>query len=283
VQSARLVDRIVELLSLVHKSRDSMKTTLQAILPVIALLVFGYQASAQLDLRIMLDPSVLKFFDQKSAFSANAEVITEVDGKPDVMPVKIAILGNLTRVEMDITQERGGKAGDEVMAEVMAGYRKDMKTAGSAESVSIFNPDKKCTFLILPRLKAYLQTPILEKEMAEIKQRPKAEKIELGKDKIDGHACTKYTLKFAVGHMDIWRTWESPSATVWIAQDVPACPLRMDLIGGGRTNSTFLIKDVEATKVDKKMFEPPKGFNKCETEDALIKIIMEHWPKDKTQ
>ena len=125
-----------------------MKTTLQTILPVIALLVFGYQASAQLDLRIMLDPSVLKFFDQKSAFSANAEVITEVDGKPDVMPVKIAILGNLTRVEMDITQERGGKAGDEVMAEVMAGYRKDMKTAGSAESVSIFNPDKKCTNVV---------------------------------------------------------------------------------------------------------------------------------------
>jgi hypothetical protein len=81
--------------------------------------------------------------------------------------------------------------------------------------------------------------------------------------------------------MDIWRTWESPSATVWIAQDVPACPLRLDLLGGGRTNCTFLIKHVEATKVDKKMFEPSKGFTKCETPDALMKIIMEHWPKDK--
>src|SRR6185369_9696837 len=95
LQSWPLAGLVAELLSLVHTSGHTMKTTLQTILPVIALLVWGYQASAQLDLRIMLDPSALKFFDQKSAFSANAEVITEVDGKPDVMPVKIAILGNL--------------------------------------------------------------------------------------------------------------------------------------------------------------------------------------------
>jgi hypothetical protein len=258
-----------------------MTTAHRIILPVTALLFLSYQASAQLDLRIVLDPSVLKFFDQKSAFSANAEVISEEDEKPDVMPVKIAILGNLTRVEMDISKERGGKSSDEVMA----GYRKDMATAGSAESVSIFNPDKKSTFLILPRLKAYLQTRIPDKEMEEMKQRPKAQKTESGEGKINGHACRKYTLRFVADRtMDVWRTGESPSATVWVAQDVPACPLRMDLLDSdGRTNHTFLIKGVESTKVDKKMFEPPKGFTKCETPEALMKIIMEHWPKDKTK
>ena len=254
-----------------------MKTMHRTIFPVIALLFLSCQARAQLDLRIMLDPAALKFFDRQSAFSANAEVITQEDGKPDVMPVKIAILGNLTRVEMDITKERGGESSDEEMA----GYRKHMAAAGSAESVSIFNPDKKCAFMNLPRLKVYLQTPIPEKEMKEIEQRPKAEQMESGKDRIDGHACTKYTLKFAAERpMDVWRTWESPSATVWIAQDVPACPLRMDVLGSdGRTNCTFLIKDVQSGKVDKNLFEPPKGFTKCETPDAVIKIIMEHWPK----
>ena len=217
------------------QTTHTMKTMHRTMLPVVAFLFLSCQARAQLDLRILLDPSALKFFDQKSAFSANAEFIIQEDGKPDVMPIKIAILGNLTRVEMDITKERGAKSSDDVMA----AYRKDMATAGSAETVSIFNPDKKCTFLVLPRLKVYLQAPIPEKEIVEIKQRPKPKTTESGKDKIDGHACTKYTLRFDVERpMDVWRTWESPSATVWIAQDVPACPLRMDLLGSdGRSTA----------------------------------------------
>lgn len=210
---------------------------------------------------------------------ASAEFITKTDGKPDVMPVKIAIFGNMTRVEMDITKEQGGKASDEIMA----GYYKDLKTAGSAESVSIFNPTKKCMYLVLPRLKAYLQTPIPEKQLEELKQRPDAKRSELGKDKMDGHACTKYRITFgAEGPMDVWRTWESPSATVWVAEDVPACPLRLDVLASdGGTNCTFTIKDVQSGKVDASLFEPPKGFAKCETQDALMKIIMEHWPKEK--
>jgi hypothetical protein len=251
------------------------------VLPMIVLLPISYQAEAQYYQPIMLDPSALKFFDRNSAFIANAEMITETDGKPDIMPVKIAILGNMTRVEMDITKRQGGNTNDDVMASYLA----DLKTAGSAESVSIFNPDKKCTFTILPRLKAYVQAPIPEKEMEEMKQRPKAETIELGKDKIGSHACTKYTIKFdAEGPMDVWRTWESPSATVWTAQDVPACPLRIVVLGSeGSTNCTFLIKDVQASQVDKNLFEPPKRFTKCATMDALMKIIMEHWPRDKTK
>ena len=258
-----------------------MKSMLRTILPVFTLLFLSYQAGAQFYQPIALDPGALKFFDPNSAFIAKAEVITETDGKPDVMPVKIAVLGNMTRVEMDITKERGGKSS----GQVMAGYFNDMKTAGSAESVSIFNPDKKCTFTVLPRLKAYLQTSIPEKELVEMKLRPGAKKVEVGKDQIDGHACTKYTIRFDADRpMDVWRTWESPTATVWIAQDVPACPLRIDSLGSdGRTNSTLLIKGVEVGKVDKKLFEPPNNFTKCETSDALLKVIMEHWPKDKTQ
>jgi hypothetical protein len=258
-----------------------MKSVGRTLLPVFTLLFLGYQAGAQFYRPIALDPAALKFFDPNSAFIANAEVITEADGKPEVMPVKIAILGNMTRVEMDITKEQGGKSSDQVMA----AYFKDMKTAGSAESVSIFNPDKKCTFTVLPRLKAYLQTSIPEKELEEMKLRPGAKKVELGKDNIDGHACTKYTIRFAADRpMDVWRTWESPSATVWIAQDMPACPLRIDSFDSdGSTSSTLLIKRVEVGKVDKKLFEPPKGFTKCDTSDALMKVIMEHWPKDKTQ
>jgi hypothetical protein len=257
------------------------KRILRRILPGIALMFLSCQARAQFYLPIIINAATLKFFDPKSAFSASGEYVTETDGKPDVMPVKISILGNLTRVEMDITKERGGKSS----LKEMAAYLKDLKTAGSAESVSIFNPDKKCTITILPRLKAYLQIPIPEQDLQEMKQRPKAKKTELGKDKIASRPCTKYRIDFAAERpMDVWRTWESPSATVWLAQDTPACPLQMSVLGSdGSTNCTFLIYDVDSGKVDKKLFEPPAGFAKCETPDALMKIIMEHWPKDKPQ
>jgi hypothetical protein len=197
------------------------------------------------------------------------------------MPVKIAVLGNLTRLEMDITKQRGPKSSDEVLVS----YFKDMKTAGSDESVSIFNPDKKSTFLILPRLKVYLQTPIPKEQLEQVRRRPLAEKTESGKGQIDGHACTKYTVKFTGEHsMDVWRTWETSSGMVWVAQDVSACPLRVDVLSSdGGTNCTIQITSVEPTKPDRKLFEPPKGFTKCETPDALLKIIMEHWPNGKTQ
>jgi hypothetical protein len=256
-----------------------MRAMFRTVLAVLALVFLSCQARAQLDLRMMLDPSMLKFFDPKSAFSANAEFTTQEGRESTVWPVKIAILGNLTRLEMDITKERGPRSSDEGTA----AYFKDMRTAGSAESVSIFNPDEKCSFLILPRLKVYVQTPLPEKAMEEMKQRPKAAKVELGKEKIDGRLCTKYTIRFDPEKpMDVWRTWESTSATIWMAEDVPACPLRIDILDStGNTNSTFVTKGVEATKVDKKLFEPPKGFTKCESMDALMKTIMEHWPKDR--
>jgi hypothetical protein len=195
------------------------------------------------------------------------------------MPVKIAVLGNMTRVEMDITKGHEGETNDDVMVS----YYADLKTAGSAESVSIFNPDKKCTFIILPRLQTYLQTPIPGQAVGEIKQRPKAEKVELGKDKVDAQLCTKYTIKFDVdGPMDVWRTWESSSATVWIAQNAQVCPVRMDVLGSdGNTNCTFLIKSVLTGKVDSKLFEPPNDFTKCDTMEALLEVINTHWPKDK--
>jgi hypothetical protein len=246
-----------------------------------ASLSFIIQARAQFYQPIAIDASFLKFFAESTAFAATAEFITQTDGKPHVMPVKVAIVGNMARVEMDITQEKGGKASDDVMA----GYYKDLRTAGSAEAVSIFNPSKKCTYIILPRLKAYLQTPIAEEQLEQLKKRPKSERTELGKDKIGGRDCTKYKITFSAERpMDAWRTWETPSATVWIAQGPPVCLLRLDILGSdGRTNCVLAIGDIQPGKVDARLFEPPHRFKKCETQDALMQVIMEHWPKEKNQ
>jgi len=261
-----------------HCPRISHQTLRPWVLASLSLII---QARAQFYQPIVIDASLLKFFGENTAFAAKAEFITQTDGKPDVMPVKIAILGNMARVEMDITQRKGGRASDDVMA----GYYEDLKTAGSAEAVSIFNPSKKSTYIILPRLKAYLQTPIPDKELEQLKKRPKSETTELGKDKIGSRDCTKYKIAFSPERsMDAWRTWETPAATVWTTQGPPASPLRLDVFGSdGRTNCVLAIGDVQPGKVDTTLFEPPRGFKKCGTPDALMQVIMEHWPKEKNQ
>lgn len=271
-----------ELTRLGHMSLHSAIMLRQVLrLGVLASFALIIQAKAQFYQPITIDASLLKFFGENTAFAAKAEFITQTDGKQDVMPVKIAILGKMARVEMDITQQNGGKASDEVMT----GYYNDLKTAGSAEAVSIFNPTQKSTYIILPRLKVYLQTPIPAEQLEQLKERPKSDTTELGKDKIGGRECTKYKVIFSAERpMDAWRTWETPSAIVWMAQGSPVSPLHLDVLGSdGRTNCVLEIGDVQPGKVDAKLFEPPHGFKKCASQDALMQVIMEHWPKEKSQ
>ena len=82
--------------------------------------------------------------------------------------------------------------------------------------------------------------------------------------------------------MDVWRTWETPTAFVWTAKEFGTCPLRIDVMNSvGETNATLLIKDIDLKAPDAQLFDVPKGFTKCDDEKTLMKRIMEKWPKDK--
>jgi len=247
---------------------------------IIAFGALAISAQAQFYPPITFDPSVVKFFDESSAFSATMEVITKSNGKDDRWPVRVAVLKGMTRVDMDITQaEKSSKSQDDG---IWRDYVNDMKKAGSAESASILNPRKKSVFTVLPRLKVYLQTPIADKDLDELKNRPKSEKVELGKETIDGFPCVKYKLTFNKDVMDVWRTWESPTAIVWSANALKGCPIRMEILNSiGGTNCTLVFKNVELKEPESRLFEPPKGFTKCDNEKALMEQIMQKWPKDK--
>jgi hypothetical protein len=224
------------------------------------------------------DPSLAKFFEEGIAFSANMEVITTLPNTK--WPVRVALLKGMTRIDMDITQMEDRTSPAE--AEAWKHYVGNMKKAGSAESVSIFNPSRKSLFIVLPRLNAYLQKPIEEKQLDELKKRPKYEKTELGKETIDGHPCVKYKVSFNKDVMDVWRTWESSAAILWCASDLKGCPIRIEVFDStGNTNSTLVLKDVVLKAPESRLFEPPKGFKKCADEKALMEEIMKKWPEDK--
>ena len=259
-----------------------MITIKLATLFTVALVAVAIPATAQFYPPIVLDPSLTKFFDPDSAFRASGEFIRRSpDGTTDRWPVRVAMLKGMTRVEMDITQAHSEHSAQ--TGKVWKEYVEMMKTAGSSEAVSIFNPGKKSVFIILPRLKSYFQSPIPDDAVNHLKKRPKHEKVEVGQEDIDGRSCTKYKLTFdKQGMEDVWRTWETPAAFIWSAKDLRGYPLRIEVLNSvGETNATLVFKDFDLKQPEAQLFEAPKGFVKCDDEQALMQRIMEKWPKSK--
>src|SRR5262245_58666553 len=131
-------------------------------------------ASAQFYPPLVFDSSLTKFLDHDCAFSASVEFIRRGPNgnEADRWPVRVAMRDGMTRVEMDITK---AKSQHPVQSDPMwKEYIENMKTAGSAEAVSIFNPAKESAFIILPRLKSYVQTALPADAADQLKKRPKS-------------------------------------------------------------------------------------------------------------
>ena len=221
-----------------------------------------------------IDPSLTKFLDKESAFSATLEVTSRAAGYR--WTVHMALFKGRTRVEMDISNLQQDQK-DPIWVDYVA----NMKKAGSAESVSIFNPDMKSVLTVLPHLKAYTENPIPEDALAQIKKRPVAAKVELGTENIDNRVCLKTKVSFSKNAMDVWRTWETPEAFIWSPTNPPNVPLRIVVLGSeGQTNTMLIFKDVVLKKPDPGAFQPPRGFTKLD-QNGLMKRIMEKWPQDK--
>jgi len=247
----------------------------------IILAVIAMPAAAQFYPPIILEPSLTKFFEPDCSFTASVDFIRRGPNgsEADRWPVRVAMRDGMTRVEMDITKAKSTHPAQS--GQDWKEYVENMKTAGSAEAISIFNPDKKSAFIILPKLKSYMQTPLPPDAADQLERRPKSTKVEVGREHIDGHACTKYKLSFDKGETDIWRTWETPVGFVWIAKEFGSCPLRIDVMdSAGETSTTLLVKDIDRKVPDAQQFDVPKDFTKYD-EQALMKRIMEKWPKDK--
>jgi len=223
---------------------------------------------------MVIDPSLLKFLPEDGSFTAAVEINSRIPTYR--WPVRMTVMNGMTRLEMDVSKmEQGGV--DPAIRE----YYDNMRRAGSAESVTVFNPEKKSVFTILPRLKAYTEQPIPADALAELKRRPKAKKAELGTEEGGGRQCIKTKLTFDKGVMDIWRTWETPEAIIWTAKDAPHTLVRIDVIDSvGHTNSSLLFTAVDPKRPATTSFLPPRDFAKC-SQESLMKRIMEKWPKQK--
>ncbi|HEY5909627.1 MAG TPA: hypothetical protein VJA21_03375 [Verrucomicrobiae bacterium] len=257
-------------------THEAPMRTIPAALVIAGFGLLNIPALGQFYSPLTIEPSLLKFLPEGAAFTATLEVEARNQTPTLHWPVYGAIRGGMSRVEMDVSKMGDGKADHS-----WQGYVELMQQAGSAECVTIFNPDRKCLFTVLPRLKAYMEQPIPEAALEELKRKPNAQRVELGTEEVAGRIATKTKITFNKHNMDVWRTWETPEAIVWTAKNSPLVPLRIVVFDSlGETNAILIFKNLQNKKPPSALFAPPDGFAKLDQE-SLMKRITEKFPKAK--
>ena len=203
------------------------------------------------------DNSYLKLFRDAKAFSAQSEVRVQdsTDKETMTMPMSFALLDGKTRSELQLTDMKS--------ANMPPGSANQMKQFGMDRMVNVARPDKQVSYIIYPSLKAYAEMPISKDAAAKPAAEPKIEKTELGKETVDGHPCVKS--KVIITDED----GTVHEAEIWAASDLKDFPIQMKMKDKGST-ITMHYRNVQFTKPDAKLFEPPAGFTKYNSVQELM-------------
>jgi hypothetical protein len=187
----------------------------------------------------------------------------------DFMPVVYEMLDGNVRMEVDMTQVRS--------SDIPAAALQALKQLGMDQTVVITRRDKKVTYSIYPRAKAYAEIAMNKDETAALDASFKVEKAALGKETMDGHACQKDQVTFTGDK------GQKLEAVVWSAADLKDFPVQMQMAADPNANLLIKFRDVKLVRPEAKQFEPPAGLAKYESaealKDALTKVPAPTAPK----
>jgi hypothetical protein len=205
--------------------------------------------------------STAKLFGDNSAFSATMEMQSKDPDTAEIltMPGRIAFAEGKSRFEMDMAKIKGGKIPQDAAAQ--------MQTMGMDRTVMISRPDKRLAYMIYPGLQAYVESPLEDSEMVTPAKQYKVQTTELGRETVDGHPCVKNRTVVTGSN------GEKHEATVWNAIDLKDFPIKIEQIEQGRS-VTMLFKDIKLSQPEASLFEPPSGFTRHESIQAMIQQVM---------
>ena len=105
-------------------------------------------------------------------------------------------------------------------------------------------------------------------EVADLDRKFKVDKTRLGRETVDGHSCEKN--KVVISAADNTGKQE---AMVWYATDLNNFPLRVQMVQEG-TTVVMDHRNVKFVRTDAKQFDPPTGYTKHATAEALMQNAM---------
>jgi hypothetical protein len=190
-----------------------------------------------------VDVMMSKFFGDVKAFTATGEMSVKGGKKAVTMPMEWAMLDEKLRVSMDMS----AMGGEEGMAQ--------MKMMGMDKMVMVIDSAKKQQMMIMPNLKAYADMPIPKEQADRLAKEPKIEKIEMGKETVEGHPCVKY--KYIITPDN----GKKEETLVWAATDLKNFPIKLEMQHGGE-KSSYVYKNIKLEKPDASLFVAPSDFTK---------------------
>jgi hypothetical protein len=200
-----------------------------------------------------LTGAMAKLFGDNAAYTADIELQVDNSSQPATMPGKISFDSGKSRFEMNLAETKTGQPA----------HANQMKAMGMDKLVMISRPDTKVVYTIFPSLSGYLETAIKDSDADKPASAYKIQMTEVARETVDGHVCVKNK---AVVTDDQGKTHES---MVWNAIDLKKFPLKIETTDQGRT-TTMLFKNVNLSKPDAALFDPPADYKKYDNQQVLI-------------
>jgi hypothetical protein len=194
-----------------------------------------------------VDAAFLKLFGAVTTFTARADsqIFDETQKETVRMPIQWAALDGKVRLEVDLEQMSGKDMSPSTLA--------SLKQAGMTRVVSVFRPDKQCTYVIYPGVQSYLNIPLAKGESEALQKGLKLERTPLGNESVDGHACVKNKVVVRGEKGAVLQ------ALTWNAADLKDFPIQIEMKAKQNT-VRIRFTQVKLVSVDSKQFELPTNY-----------------------
>jgi hypothetical protein len=216
----------------------------------LALLLTGAAATAQIPAAgsaTGVNAAFMKLFGGTTAFAAHAETqVFDATQKETVrMPIDWTAQDGKVRLDLNLELMSGKDMTPATLAQ--------LKQAGMSRIVSIFRPDKQCTYVIYPGVQSYLNIPLARGESEALQKGFRLTKTPLGKETLDGHPCVKNTVTVTGDKGTVLQ------ATTWNATDLKDFPIQIEM---KQKQDTVRIRfsQVRLTRAESKQFDLPTNY-----------------------
>ena len=200
--------------------------------------------------------SLIRLFGTNTAFTAQAEVqILGPDKKERIgLPMVLTRLDSKIRVEVDMARMRNREQPDALAR---------LAPLGMDRVVSLIRPDQRTTWVAFPKLQSVVKLAMPAAEADAFLKKAKVERTRLAKEKLEGHPCVKQRVVITDDQ------GQKHEATVWVASDLREFPVCVATREGNDT-VVMRFRQVQFTRADAKLFEPPAGCTQYADMQALM-------------
>ena len=206
-------------------------------------------------------PGLVRVFDGIRAFTARADiqVLNAARKETQRTPMNFALLDGKLRVEVNVADTKSAA----VTPAAIATY----KQMGLDQIHCIIRPDQRLVHFVFPRIRSYVDVPMLATDVEITGKDARIQKAAAGKENAVGRVCGKnrFTVRSSKGAVLL-------DATTWTAPDLKDFPVQ--ILVPDKENMTILrFQQVQLATPAATLFDPPAGFTRFASVDALLNAV----------